>query len=193
MSVQDSTFPEAWKHSFIMPIFKAGNRGDIANYRGVCIQNSLAKLFNSLVCGQLTWQRKGIISEKQSGFSSGKSTTSSLVQYECDLLGALERGVQTVAVYTDFSKAFDRVNFGLLLDKLESAGFHDSLLKWLKSFLIGRTRSVKVHGCTSAPTNVVSGVPQGSHCAPLLFNLFVNDIVNVINHSSVSMFAVSGQ
>lgn len=54
---------------------------------------------------------------------------------------------------------------------------------------MGRVQSVKVNNFISAQFGISSGVPQGSHCAPLLFNLFVNDLMGVINYSTFSMFA----
>lgn len=189
LSLDTSTFPSIWKHSFVRPIFKSGNTNDISNYRGVSNQNAVAKLFDSLVYEQLAWKCKGMIAECQFGFSAGRSTADNLVLYKIDLLEAFERKVQVDSVYTDFSKAFDRVSFQLLLAKLEAMGFHPSLLAWLKSFLEGRTQSVKINNFISTPIPVLSGVPQGSHCAPLLFNLFVNDVSKIIKNSTVSMFA----
>ena len=184
-SVELAIFPQQWKHSYIVPIFKLG---DVTNYRGVCNQSAMAKLLDSLVHDQLHWQCKHIVGETQFGFSKGKSTTENLVLYESDLLESLERGYQVDSVYTNFSKAFDRV-FKLLFAKLEALGFSLQVRRWFESFLVGRTQSVKINSYISRSLVVTSGVPQGSHCAPLLFNLFVSDIVDVVNHSKVLMFA----
>ena len=100
---------QQWKHSYIVLIFKSGDVEDVKNYRGVCNQSAMAKLLDSLVHDQLHWQCKHIVGETQFGFSKGKSTTENLVLYESDLLESLERGYQVDSVYTDFSKAFNRV------------------------------------------------------------------------------------
>ena len=149
----------------------------------------MAKLLDSLVHDQLHWQCKHIVGETQFGFSKGKSTTENRVLYESDLLESLERGYQVDSVYTDFSKAFDRVVFKLLFAKLEALGFSLQVRRWFESFLVGRTQSVKINSYISRSLVVTSRVAQGSHCAPLLFNLFVSDIVDVVNHSKVLMFA----
>lgn len=188
-SIKQGTFPDAWKQSFIVPILKSGDPEDVKNYRGVCNQNTVAKLLDSLVNDQLQWACKGIVSEAQHGFCAGRSTTTNLVEYGVALLDALERGEQVDSVYTDFSKAFDRVNFDLLLSKLRATGFGRGAVCWLESFLRGRTQCVKINGYISDSFVVHSGVPQGSHCAPLLFNIFINDISDFVKHASTSFYA----
>lgn len=93
------------------------------------------------------------------------------------------------AVYTDFSKAFDRVNHVVLLEKLRAVGFCDDLVGWFHSYLTERRQVVKINNFTSREISETSGVPQGAHCSPLLFNLFINDIVSSVSNSSCLLFA----
>ena len=130
-----------------------------------------------------------IVLPNQHGFYPGRSTTTNLVSYVETLLGALETGVQVDAVYTDFSRAFDRVNHNLLIAKPRAIGFHRRLLNWLEIFLRGRVQVVRVGSFFSREIRVPSGVPQGAHCSPLLFNLFVNDLNQYIINCDFLMFA----
>lgn len=68
-------------------------------------------------------------------------------------------------------------------------GFCGSAYNWIKCFLIGRTQRVKVGNSLSVEQNVISGVPQGTVLSPLLFICFSADILNVVNHSVISMYA----
>lgn len=102
---------------------------------------------------------------------------------------ALDKRLEVDAVYTDFSSAFDKVNHSLLLLKLEYNGIHGSLLNWFSSYLARRTQILVVNGYESYPYYADSGVPQGSHLAPVLFSLFINDITHQILHCKYLMFA----
>jgi len=100
---------------------------------------------------------------------------------------ALDQGYG-VDVYLDYSKAFDSVPHQRLLSKLEAYGIRHNLLSWLRNFLLNRLQRVAINGCLSDWVNVQSGVPQGSVPGPLLFILYVNDILDLIE-SKARLFA----
>lgn len=75
------------------------------------------------------------------------------------------------AVYTDFRKAFDSVNYAILIDKLRAVGISGDLLEWLASFISNRSQRVKINNTYSRNIAVSLGVPQESHLGPLLFNV----------------------
>ena len=87
------------------------------------------------------------------------------------------------------SKAFDKVNHGCLLQKLNEFGFRGSLLQWFSSYLMGRYQRVTVLGETSDPLPVSSRVPQGSILGPMLFLIYVNNLPDSVLTSHVAMFA----
>ena len=91
-------------------------------------------------------------------------------------------------LYTDFSKAFDKVNLSILMHKLDLLGFQPRFLKWVASYRYNRTQRMIFEDTLSDTINVSSGVPQGSHLGPILFLLLINDISSVIEFSKILLY-----
>ncbi|KAJ8949761.1 hypothetical protein NQ317_017998 [Molorchus minor] len=82
ISLESGVFPDLWKDSFIVPIYKSGDKSNIKNYRSICNQSSIPKMLDSLVYDQLFWSCKELIINQQHGFIRGRSTvTNLLVEY----------------------------------------------------------------------------------------------------------------
>jgi hypothetical protein len=189
LSLSKGIFPSKWKNSFLVPIFKSGKRDNIANYRGIAILSCFAKLFEVIAYGYIFFSVKSVIPTVQHGFVNGRSTVTNLIEFISFVTKKIEAGVQVDAIYTDFSKAFDKVNHRILLLKLSRMGFRGSFLDWIASYLTGRTQFVKIGDACSRIFSVKSGVPQGSHLGPLLFILFLSDVIFCFKSVRVLLYA----
>ena len=118
----------------------------------------------------------------------GDSTVNQLVDTYNTFCKALDEGKEVRAIFCDISKAFDRVWHKGLLFKLRSVGISGTLLHWFANYLDNRKQRVVLPDATSCWTFTNAGVPQGSLLGPLLFLVYINDIVENIN-SKIRLFA----
>ena len=102
---------------------------------------------------------------------------------------ALDRFKQVDTIYPDFSKAFDKVSHGILLDKLVRLNINSGYIYWIEWYLSGRTQSVNYNNCRSVTKNVLSGVPQGSKLGPLLFIFYIIDLTLCIKFALLLLYA----
>ena len=187
-ALRSGAYPSQWKVANLVAIHKSGKRQNVANYRPISLLPHVSKVFEKIVCEQIMQHVQPAIAEQQHGFVPGRDCSTNLTSLLQEAYRAVDQRRQLDVVYTDFSKAFDRVSHDLLLYKLTSYNLHPNLLLLLRSYLTNRKHRVVVDGQCSSWNLVPSGIPQGSILGPLLFNLFVNDIPQHLS-SDCLMFA----
>ncbi|MCG8034058.1 MAG: reverse transcriptase family protein [Candidatus Thiodiazotropha taylori] len=189
-SLRQGIFPTTYKEANVCPVPKKGDQSLVTNYRPISLLNSESKLFERLMFKYLYnhVQRNNLLSSFQSGFIPGDSTVNQLTFMYNTFCEALDSGKEVRAVFCDISKAFDRVWHRGLLHKLQVAGVTENILAWFENYLANRKQRVVLPGTDSQWVYIKAGVPQGSILGPLLFLLFINDIVIEIG-SNIRLFA----
>ena len=120
--------------------------------------------------------KNNLINEKQYGFVPGRSTQSQLLAHYKDIYEAMEEGVRVDTVFLDFSKAFDKVDHSILMRKVIKHKIKGKIGHWILEFLNNRKFNVIVNGTVSNTENVLSGVPQGTVLAAILFIIMMSNI-----------------
>ena len=189
-SLEKGQVPAVWKQANVTPIFKKDDPSEVSNYRPISLLSTVGKALEKIVHKHMFnfFHENQVLTALQSGFVPGDSTVNQLTDLYNTFCHALDEGKEVRAVFCDISKAFDRVWHKGLLYKLSSVGISGSLLQWFTDYLNNRQQRVVLPGTASNWTSLQAGVPQGSILGPLLFLVYINDIVENIN-SSIRLFA----
>ena len=190
-SIDEEAISDIFKLAYITPIHKGGSKQDPANYRPVSLTSHVMKVFERVIKKFLIehLEKHDLIKPNQHGFVAGRSTQTQLLQHCSDVFEALAEDVRMDTIYLDFAKAFDKVNHDILMKKVVKHKIKGKIASWIQNFLKNRKYRVVANGDMSEEQDVVSGVPQGTVLASLLFIIMVYDIDEDVRKSIMRLFA----
>ena len=159
------------------PVYKKKNQLLKCNYRPVSVLTVMSKVLEGILCDQLMIFFQDKLSFMLSAYRSKYSCSNVILKCIEDWRLSIENGDKVGCVAMDLSRAFDSVPHGLLVAKLQAYGVSLNGCELIYSYLKNRRQRVKVSGKRSEWSNTKRGIPQGSLMGPVLFNIFVNDLV----------------
>jgi len=176
--------PDIWKVANVVPIHKKGNREDPGNFRPVSLTCISCKMLEHIVLSNMQKD----LEKNYKQFRRGLSCTTQLVTTVNEIMKLVDDNnvVHTAVLY--FSKAFDRVSHGLLAGKLLRSGIDPGIVRWIKDFLSNRLQRGVIEGIASNDLAVSSRVPQGSVLGRSMFLVYINDISDILQSSSIKLF-----
>ena len=177
--------PNSWTEGIICPIYK--NKGDVNdpdNYRGITILSCFGKLFTSVLNNRLNCflESMNVLCEEQAGFRKGYSTMDHVFNLKCLVDLYLHRNKHLFCAFIDYRKAFDSVNRLALWQKLLQQNVNGKMLKIIYSMYDSAKSCVRQNQHLSNYFFSNVGVRQGENLSPILFSLFLNDLVEFISH-----------
>ena len=193
VSWKQGRLPKDWKRATIIPIKKAGKPdGQIGSFRPISLTSCVGKVAERLIQERLYWmlEHNRKLHPAQAGFRRKRSTSDQIARLQQLIHDGFQQSPaqKSIVILFDMRRAFDTVWHNGLLQKLKETGVGKCPLKWIKNFLSDRIAKVRYNNSDSRFRIFRAGVPQGSVLAPLLFDIFVNDIPDELQEDQVTPF-----
>ena len=174
----------------ITAVRKKDSKNAKNNYRPVSMLSNISNLYERIMFKKMSeYFESSFFSKYQCGFRKGFSAQHYLVLMLEKWKSATDSKKLFVALLTDLSKAFDFLSHELLIEKKNEDGFNMSSLRFVHSYLKNCMQRTKINSEYSSWEEIMFGIPQGSIPGPLLFNIFLSDLLLVMENINIASYA----
>jgi hypothetical protein len=196
-SFDEGRFPDLLKKSLISPIHKKNSKTDPNNYRPIALLPTASKIFEKAMCNRIYkfCEKYNKFDSAQNGFRKNRSTTLAVYRFMQQILDIVNSKQYAVGILLDMTKAYDKVQYSVLLSKLYGIGIRGIAHRWLTSYLQDREqftelehynfKTGEIKNVKSDKKTINASIPQGSVIGCLLFLIYINDLPKVVKEPCV--------
>ena len=192
-AIEVGEYPMARQVAKVIVLFKKGDKDQPNNYSPISLLFCFNKIFEKLLCKRLIefLVANRICFEYQYGFHKLCSTTLALIEFTYSVIIFLEEGQYCMSIFVDLTKAFDTVDYEILLDKLHRYAIRGHANRFFRTYISisDRHQYTVINGVNSILKDITCGVSQGSVLGPLFLVIYINDIYNAVGQKNVRLFA----
>ncbi|GFV30126.1 probable RNA-directed DNA polymerase from transposon BS [Trichonephila clavipes] len=187
--------PAIWKKAIVVPIPKKNKPlDDLCSYRPISLTSILSKVMERMITSRLDWylETNNLLTSSQSGFRKCQSTNQQVVFLGQSIKDALDQRHSALALFVNFEAAFDKVWRLKCIQKLQTLNVCNNMLMWIRNFISQRFSAVRFGNAISSFKQSETGLPQGTVISPILFNIFINDLPDLLASdglTNTSLFA----
>ena len=191
---KSGVFPTIWTKGILVPVYKKGDKKLAQNYRPITLVSIFSKIFSNLLNARLyIWSEENEkLNNFQFGFRQNKSSIDAVYVLQGIISHTLKNKKKLFCCFVDFEKAFDTVDHSLLWYKLYMTNCSSKIINMIKNIYKEVKVTVRVNNKMSDFFESTIGVKQGEPLSPLLFLLFINDMVNDVSVNTADTVFIQG-
>ena len=176
---ESGEWPDDFMQTIMVPLEKKANATECGDYRTISLISHASKIMLKILTKRTEAKAEAInfIGEDQLGFRKGKGTREAIAILRTLGERSMQHGKDMYICFVDYEKAFDRVNWCRLMRALERIGIDWKDRRLIKNLYMGQTVMIRIDGINSKPGKIGRAVRQGCPLSPLLFNIYIEEIV----------------